>query len=340
MTELDLNPEPALKRWGRRATSILVLLLMIGLYLAALPVLLTLAVAVDLARRRGWILVRSLLVVGWYLLCYGGGLLGLGAIWLGSGVWAGASQERLVRWTQGLAVLWARGLYEGSSRIFGVRTEIEGDETLGKEGPILLFIRHVSVGDVIIPLKFVTASHGVNLNHVLKSELMLDPCIDIAGHRWRNVFIHRQSRNSSKEIELTGQTAERLGEKEGVVIWPEGTRFTPSKREKVLESLARKNPEVYREASSLKNLLPPRAGGALALLERNERADAVFCAHTGLDATQHIRSFFNGSMLGATVRIKFWRVPFSEIPREREERVKWLYHWWRVVDAWIGEAKG
>jgi 1-acyl-sn-glycerol-3-phosphate acyltransferase len=340
MTELDLNPEPALKRWGRRAISITVVLLMIALYLAALPLTLTLAVVADIVRQRGWILVRSLFAVGWYLLCYGGGLLGLGATWLCSGVWAGASQERFVRWTQGIAMLWARGLYEGSSRIFGARTEVEGDERLGDEGPILLFIRHVSVGDVVIPLKFVSASHGMNLNHVLKSELMLDPCIDIAGHRWRNVYINRRSRNSRKEIELTGLTAERLGKKEGVVIWPEGTRFTPSKREKVLESLARKNPELYREASTLKNVLPPRTGGPLALLEHNERADAVFCAHTGLDATQHIRSFFNGSLLGATVRIKFWRVPFPEIPEGREARVKWLYHWWRVVDAWIGEAKG
>jgi hypothetical protein len=45
-------------------------------------------------------------------------------------------------------------------------------------------------------------------------------------------------------------------------------------------------------------------------------------------------------MLGATIRIKFWRVPFSEIPKGREERVKWLYHWWKVVDGWIGEVKG
>jgi 1-acyl-sn-glycerol-3-phosphate acyltransferase len=319
MSALDLNPEPVLKRWGRRAM---------------------LALVADIARKRGWILVRSLFVVGWYLLCYAGGLLGLGAIWLGSGVWAGASRERFVRWSQGLSVLWARGLYEGSCRIFRVRTEIEGDETLGTEGPILVFIRHVSVGDVVIPLSFITGRHGMNLNHVLKSELMLDPCIDIAGHRWRNVFIQRRSRDARKEIDLTGRTVEHLGEKEGVVIWPEGTRFTPSKREKVLASLARKDPEVYREASSLKNVLPPRPGGPLALLERNERADAVFCAHTGLDATQHVRSFFNGSMLGATIRIKFWRVPFSEIPEGREERVKWLYHWWRVVDAWIGEAKG
>jgi 1-acyl-sn-glycerol-3-phosphate acyltransferase len=129
---------------------------------------------------------------------------------------------------------------------------------------------------------------------------------------------------------------------DGILIYPEGTRFTPEKREKILASIAKKHPERFQAASALKNVLPPHLGGPLALLERNERegADVVVCAHTGLEGTRDLRHFLNGSMLGAAIRVKFWRVPFAEIPLEREARIAWLYAWWTRVDSWIGEQRG
>ena len=178
------------------------------------------------------------------------------------------------------------------------------------------------------------------IRHALKAELLIDPCFDLAGHRWSNVFIKRDSGHPEREIEILQRMMKDLGT-DGVVIWPEGTRFTPEKRERVLAKLQKTNPELYQDASALKNLLPPHRGGPLGLLEVNDaKADAVFCAHVGFEALQHIRSFVNGSMIGAGVRIKYWRVPYADIPTDREGRTKWLYDWWKVMDAWVGEHQG
>ena len=343
MSEFELCPEPFLKRWGRRAISVPALLLMAALYAATLPLSLAIAIGVDLYRRRGMIVIRTVLFFGFYLLVNVGCLAATGVQWIFAGTWAGPragdADARLARWSQWLGAFWGRSLYHGAERVFAAHTLLESEELL-EGGPYIIFLRHISVGDTAIPYTFASSRHGVNFRHVLKTELLNDPCMDICGHRWKNVFIKRTSDNAEKEIALLRKTMKDLGDNEGVAIWPEGTRFTPEKRESVLASLAKKNSPHYREASALKNVLPPHLGGPLGLLEANERADAVFCAHTGLDATQHIRSFFNGSLIGDTVRIKFWRVPFAEIPEEREERIKWLFHWWKVMDAWIGETRG
>jgi 1-acyl-sn-glycerol-3-phosphate acyltransferase len=343
MSEFDLNPEPFIKRWGRRTLSISALLLMASLYMAFLPLALCVAVGVDLYRKRGIIVARTVLFFGYYFVIYLGALSATLVQWVLAGTWtrgrAGDAHARLARWSQWLGALWGRWLYHGASSFFRTSTEVEGAEVLAS-GPYIMFLRHVSVGDTVIPYTFASSLYGVHFRHVLKTELLNDPCMDIAGHRWKNVFVRRGSGDSEKEIALLRKAVTGLANNEGVAIWPEGTRFTPEKREQILASVARKSPEIYRDASALKNVLPPHLGGPLGLLEANERADAVFCAHTGLDATQHIRSFFNGSVIGDTVRIKFWRIPYRDIPQGREERIKWFFHWWKVVDAWIGEVKG
>ena len=89
-------------------------------------------------------------------------------------------------------------------------------------------------------------------------------------------------------------------------------------------------------ARALKNVLPPRLGGALNLLERNERADIVFCAHTGLDGTVDLRDFLRGSLVGSVVRVRFWRIPFDGIPAGRARQIDWLFEQWSRVDVWVG----
>lgn len=343
MNKFEICPEPFLKRWGRRAISVPALLLMAALYIATFPLSLAISIGVDLYRRRGIIVIRTLLYFGFYLSIYVFSLATMLVHWIFAGTWAGGwtgdAHARLARWSQWLGAFWGRSLYHGAERIFATHTELESEELL-KVGPYIMFLRHISVGDTAIPYTFVSSRYGINFRHVLKTELLNDPCMDICGHRWKNVFINRESDDAEKEIAILRKAMKDLGDNEGVAIWPEGTRFTPEKRERVLASLAKKNSPLYREASALKNLLPPHVGGPLGLLDANERADAVFCAHTGLDATQHIRSFFNGSLIGTTLRIKLWRVPFAEIPEGREERIKWLFHWWKIMDAWIGESRG
>ncbi|HSO74656.1 MAG TPA: hypothetical protein VLU47_07450, partial [Blastocatellia bacterium] len=131
-----------------------------------------------------------------------------------------------------------------------------------------------------------------------------------------------------------------LGPRDGVIIYPEATRFTEEKRERIIEELGRKGETyLWEKAVALRNVLPPRFGGPLNLLEHNDGADVVFCAHFGFDGVVDLRDFLQGSLVGRIVKVRFWRVPFASIPRTLEARAEWLLENWTRVDEWVGRRK-
>ena len=134
-------------------------------------------------------------------------------------------------------------------------------------------MRHASIVDNLLPALFVAAPHGLRLRYVLKRELLSDPAIDIAGGRLPNCFVRRGADDAEAEIARVRALAAGLGPDEGVLIYPEGTRFTAAKRERAIERQPR--------AAELRNVPPPRPGGTLAVMETG--ADVVICAHHGLD---------------------------------------------------------
>jgi hypothetical protein len=71
------------------------------------------------------------------------------------------------------------------------------------------------------------------------------------------------------------------------------------------------------------------------LLEANRGADAVFCAHVGFEDAGTFNDLFRGSLVNRVIGVHFWRVPFAEIPRERDSQTRWLYEQWARVDDWI-----
>lgn len=327
--------EPLRVRWGRRAISVSVLFALTSLYVVAFPVLLPVAIVADLFRRHAWLTLRCGGFFGYYLLVETATVLAITGAWIVRGLRPGLPMERFVHWNWNVQKAWSYSLYWGASRIFGVHTEVDGAD-LVRRGPMIIFIRHVSLADTMLPLVLIGVPNHILLRYVLKSELLWDPPIDIAGHILPNVFIRRGTGHGD-EVTLVRALAHGLAPTDGVLIYPEGTRFTPEKRDRILASLARKDPDAHREAKALRNLLPVHPGGPLALLEGNENADVIFCAHVGLEGTTHLRDFLHGALLGSTVRVRFWRVPFAEIPTSPAERTAWLYAWWQRVDAWIGE---
>ena len=101
--------------------------------------------------------------------------------------------------------------------------------------------------------------------------------------------------------------------------------------------LAVGDPEVLERAQQLQNVLPPRPGGTLALLEATAPADVVVLAHHGLDGFAQLRDIWAGGMVNTTVQVEFWRIPRHDLPTERTEQIDWLYDAWTRVDAWIDE---
>jgi len=334
--------------WARRVLTISGCVLIWLVLLATFPLLLVAGAIVDLVRssespagslrtghERPWVITRCVLFFPLYFSCEVFGIIASFVIWLASGVWAGASRERFLDWNFALQRWWASALCRGAQSVFRVCIEIEGADEL-RDGPVIVFLRHASVADTLLPAVFIANPNGLKLRYVLKKALLLDPCLDIVGNRLPNSFVRRNSGDTYRVLELMRD----LGPRDGVIIYPEGTRFTEAKREMIIEQLERKG-ETYlcEKARMLKNVLPPRLGGALTLLDRNDAADVVFCAHFGFDGVVDLRDFLRGSLVGRIVKVRFWRVPFASIPATREGRMEWLFENWRRVDEWVGRQK-
>ena len=334
---VEVIREPLVARLLRRSVTIPLYFLLLGTVVATMPLLLPLALAVDAVRGRRLATTRCLVFLTLYLACEGAGILAAGALWLASPLLGGLDSERSQDLHYRLQGWWARTLYRGTEVIYGLSREVEEEGEPGR-GPIIIFSRHASVGDTVIPAVFLAESHGLRLRYVLKRELLWDPCLDLVGNRLPNYFVRRGSGDTAREAEGVARLLDGLGPRDGVLIYPEGTRFTPSKRAQVLERLSRGSEARFvPRAEALARVLPPRLGGSIALLDRNPGADVVFCAHVGFDAASTFWHFWNGSLVGEAIRVRLWRVPAAEIPKDRDARIDWLFSQWERVDAYVSE---
>jgi 1-acyl-sn-glycerol-3-phosphate acyltransferase len=334
--------------WARRSAMITLYASLWLLLVGTLPLAALAAAVIDCWRGDGrWATARCLALALLYLTCEVIGIAAAFLLWLGSGTWAGLGRAtspsarltglsdaylranfRLQRW-------WARTLFRGAERIFGLRTTVAGDEHV-RRGPFLLFLRHASIGDTVLPAVFIADRHDLMLRYVMKRELLWDPCLDIVGNRLPNYFVQRGSGDSAREIAAVQRLLDELGPRDGILIYPEGTRFSPAKRERSLARLrGALPPRLLAVAEQLRHTLPPRLGGPLGLLERNPGLDAVFCAHTGFEGAATWRDLIGGALVHRQVRVAFWRVPFAQIPRDADARAEWLYEHWRRIDDWI-----
>jgi 1-acyl-sn-glycerol-3-phosphate acyltransferase len=319
---------------SRRLITIPAYLVAWSLWLASAPVWLVLAAIVDLVRRNRAVALRSVGFITVYLTCEVSGILASGVLWIARRLF-GIDEERWTDLHFRLEAWWGATLFEAIVRLFGLRIEIEGTADLAR-GPYVLLPRHTSSADTLIASALVSRPHGMRLRYVLKREMLWDPCLDIVGHRVPNVFVTRDSDDPALEIRRVRALARNLGPRDGVLIYPEGTRFTEAKRTRVIERLARGGEDGLADfARSLSSVLPPRLGGTLALLDAAPTADVVFCAHTGFEGTASIGDIWSGRLIGRLIRIEYRRIPRSEIPVAREARIDWLLDEWRRIDAWV-----
>jgi 1-acyl-sn-glycerol-3-phosphate acyltransferase len=323
--------------WLRRAWTIPAVTVGLAVALALAPIALPLALVHDLVRfvtaRRPFMALRLYAFAIVYLLDEVLGLVALGACWFGAGLGRGR-RDRLLRATYAVQGLWASVLFGAARALLGLRFEVEGDDAV-RPGPLHVFVQHTSVLDTLIPTIFVTRRHGIRLRFVLKKELLVSPCLDVAGHMLPNVFVDRASAQSDREIARIKALAEGLGPGEGTLIYPEGTRATPSRRAHALSKLAASDPALHARASALRHLLPPRIGGPLALLEGGPDADCLLVGHVGLEHAVHVEDVLAGALVGRVVRVRMRRVSRRDVPAERRARIEWLYDAWQEVDDWV-----
>ncbi len=235
---------------------------------------------------------------------------------------------------------WANALKVAAERLFELHFSVEGADVL-TGAPVIMLPRHASIADTIIPMVFYAIPRQVRLRYVLKRELLLDPCLDIVGNRLPNCFVARSGTDGQADIDRVSALARNHAPNEGFLIYPEGTRFSPERRQRVLAGLAsRVSPSDLERMQAWTDLLPPRPGGARALIETASDLDLVFCAHTGFEGASHFRTLVNGSWIGAKIRIRFWRIARSDVPSEAVAQREFLFAQWDRMQAAVVELRG
>lgn len=264
------------KAWLRRTVTITVLGLIDILVTLLVPVWVVLFSAYDLARGKRRMPTVRLMSFGllWAWIETAGVFL-MFVLWATGQSRNHGAHYRIQRW-------WCGRIIAALRLTVGLRVTIIGTEHVDR-GPYVVFCRHASLADSIISCFIVNNTLGLEPRYVLKSDLEMVPCLDLLGHRTPNCFVRRGSSNVAGELAALMQMMDGLAEGQAAVIFPEGSRANPEKRERELARLAERHPDRHARLGRLQRLIPPKPAGAKAMLDAAPRADVITVWHEGLD---------------------------------------------------------
>lgn len=264
------------------------------------------------------------------------GVVAAGALWLRYGMGMRlrsdaslAAHHRLQKW-------YSTSLLSAARVTCGLRIAIE-DPTPAAGGNAIVIGRHTSIGDAMIPAVLLTEHFDLRTRYVLKDDLLWSPAFDVVGQRLGFHFVNRSGRSGEGgELAALRALARGIDTRSAAVIFPEGTFFTPARRERAIARLRESSrPELAGRAERLRYLLAPRPGGTLALLEGAPHADVVVIGNIGLEQFTSLKAIYRSVPLREPVQVWLWRVPNAEIPRDADRQLDWLYDQWERLDASI-----
>lgn len=303
-------------------------------WLALLPLSLGIALAFDILKRRLAALPAVMMVGVWLWLECGGlflaALLFLVRPLLDEARWLDVHYRLQARWCQSL--LGAAG------RLYGLTLDVANTEALTPRCGVLL-VRHTSLLDTLLPVLIARAA-GSRPRYVLKEELLWDPCLDVVGQRLPNVFISRRVARRQEDVSAIAELATNLPLGDVLVLFPEGTRFSPERRARRIQALQdRGDTELAARATTLEHTLLPRPAGTAAATDRLDGRDVVILAHTGFEGAQTPGAIAAGALRARQIRAALWRAPAAPASEEPEATARWLLDLWQAVDAWIGQRR-
>ena len=323
--------------WVRRVLTVPLMILLSVLWIALLPAVIVISAAYDLIGLRRWACSRLVIALAWFAFFHIWGF----AVALVQGLLTCSGRiggDRLERWSYWLQNIWVLWLFYGVRRVTGFSLIEENREVIPSKGPLLLFLRHASAVDTLLPVVLVSGPLGLCPRYVVKNELKWDPVFDVIGQRMRNIFVLRGSSDPAREIANVRTLAQDLDDRAVVVIYPEGTRRTPKRRDRILSRMAERDDPRLTYATDLKHTLPPKQGGPLALIDAAPDVDVVICGHFGFDDAFDIHDVMNGSLIGRKVHVRYWHFPSDEVPPDRDQCSEWLDARWADLDAWVASV--
>lgn len=337
MTERPIEPftpEPRSAVVRRRLVTIPRSILIFVLMVALAPLVIPIALIVDGLR---WATTRkpamTLRLLAFGFVFFAVELIGLTRLFI-SWLAARSRAPKLLSEAWLIQVWWAVTLLRAVRRIFRIEVAVVGQKT-AQPGPVIAMFRHASIVDSLLPAVLLTADLGIKLRWVVKKELLKLPSLDVAGKRLPNYFVDRSSTDPRSELRRIRALADGLGATDGVLIYPEGTRFTPARFASAVKRMKESNDRLADRAARLRYVMPPRPGGTMTLLDSG--ADVVIGAHQGLEGFAKLGDLWSGALVGKTINVRITRIPAATIPRGRGDRAAWLYDVWEEIDAWIAE---
>jgi len=100
-----------------------------------------------------------------------------------------------------------------------------------------MLCRHASVADSVLSAWVISTLSAMAPRYVLKRELLWDPCLDIVGNRLPNHFLDRDAADSAVELDALRDLASSMAPADVAIIFPEGTRASEAKRERMLAKI-------------------------------------------------------------------------------------------------------
>lgn len=231
--------------------------------------------------------------------------------------------------------------FREARRVLALRIRTDGPApSRHPERPVLVLCRHAGPGDSFTLMYALLHWYRREPRVVLKNTLAWDPAIDVILRRIPARFI---SPNPAAGEDIESQIAalaSGLDANDAFVIFPEGGNFTPARRDRAIARLRRLGLDrMAQRAEELTHVLAPRPGGVLAALDAAPDADVLMVAHTGVDHMLTVADVWRELPMDKQIVMRWWEVPRSEIPHEREARIDWLFDWWERIDTWIEQNR-
>ena len=247
--------------------------------------------------------------------------------------------ERIAYWISGGFVLTNNVLMKIS---YDLEWNIQGLENLNMNGTYLVMSNHLSLLD-IPALQRVFFRQIPFLRFFIKSQLIFVPFLGQglwalgfpSMKRYSKETLNKHPELSGKDLETTKSSCENLrGQPVSMLIYAEGTRFTPEKHSK--------------KKSPYKNLLKPRAGGINTVLSSlgDEltsilNVTLVYPGHT----SPSLFDFLLGKIPKVVIRIEVLKLGENDVPSFEKIKSKagslavrnFLNQTWEVKDKIISK---
>ena len=209
------------------------------------------------------------------------------------------------------------------------------EAVLASETPVVVLSIHSGEGDSLLVLDHLLRRHRRRPRIVMHQALAIDPLIDMLGPHLPNRFV--DPRGGDIEVEIAAMSR-GLGARDAVVIFPEGGNFTHERRLRSIERLLHRGHHEQAEQARGDEapLRAPAGRGARRAGERparRRRPDGPLRLpgrlRRGLADAAGADPDRDPALARARIRA----------PARQRRRIRWLFGWWKTLDAWVGERR-